>query len=101
MAEIINTTTSDAATDAWQSLGVVMAAALARYDDLSLARDTLVEQRHGQKTRAARESALERMNARAAQMGADAVVGIRFDSVVIVHGEVEYTAYGTAVKLRR
>ena len=100
MAKIINATTANAATDNWQSIGVVMAAAVARYDDLSLASHGIVEQRHGQKTRAARESALERMNARAAQMGADAVVGIRFDSVVIVHGEVEYTAYGTAVKLR-
>ena len=99
MAEIINATANEAAGD-WQNLGVVMGAAVAQYDDLSLARHEIVEQRHGQKTRAARESALERMNARAVQMGADAVVGIRFDSVVIVHGEVEYTAYGTAVKLR-
>ena len=98
MAAIINTT-ANAAMGNWQNLGVVTGAAVAIYEDLSLASDMIVEQRHGQRTRAARESALERMNASAAQMGADAVVGIRFDSVVIVSGEVEYTAYGTAVKL--
>ena len=99
MAKMFNTTT-DLPVDNRRFLGMVTGAAVAIYEDLSLASDMIVEQRHGQRTRAARESALERMNASAAQMGADAVVGIRFDSVVIVSGEVEYTAYGTAVKLR-
>ena len=99
MANMFNTTT-DLPVDNRRFLGMVTGAAVAIYEDLSLASDMIVEQRHGQRTRAARESALERMNASAAQMGADAVVGIRFDSVVIVGGEVEYTAYGTAVKLR-
>ena len=99
MAKVFNTTT-DLPVDNRRLLGMVTGAALARYEDLSLASDMVVEQRRGQRTRAARESALERMNASAAQMGADAVIGIRFDSVVVVGGEVEYTAYGTAVKLR-
>ena len=103
MAAIINTT-ANAAMGNWQSLGVVMGIAVVKYDDLTIADDSIVE-RHGQRTRAAREAALERMNARAAQMGADAVVGIRFDNSVVnsthaIRHVVEYTAYGTAVKLR-
>ena len=103
MAAIINTTANMAMGD-WQSLGVVMGIAVVKYDDLTIADDSIVE-RHGQRTRAAREAALERMNARAAQMGADAVVGIRFDNSVVnsthaIRHVVEYTAYGTAVKLR-
>ena len=53
--------------------------------------------------RRARSSALAKMNEQAKQMGADAVVGIRFDSVVAMPSHytgvqtVEYTAYGTAV----
>ena len=54
----------------------------------------------------ARQSALANMNEQAARMGANAVVGIRFDSVVFAlpypHDDrqnVEYTAYGTAVRL--
>jgi len=47
-----------------------------------------------------RNYALNQMKTNAQKIGADAVVGMRFDSVVIVGGEVEYTAYGTAVKLR-
>ena len=105
MAEIINATANEAIGN-WQNLGVVMGIAAARYDDLTLARDLDLEL-HGQIARAARESALERMNAQAAQKGASVVVGIRFDSVVVKpshpYGQeqiVEYTAYGTAVKLR-
>lgn len=50
----------------------------------------------------ARKSALEYMNGHAAQMGADAVVGIRFDSIAVAQDYndcqiIEYTAYGTAV----
>ena len=102
MAAIINTT-ANAAMGNWQNLGVVMGVAVARYDDLTIAEDSVVE-RHGQRTRAAREAALERMNERAAQIGADAVVGIRFDNAIVnsthaIRHVVEYTAYGTALKL--
>ena len=51
--------------------------------------------------KAVRFSALERMNKQAKEeMGADAVVGIHYDSAVFANNRVEYTAYGTAVKLR-
>ena len=103
MAAISNMTT-DAVQGNLQNLGIVMGMAVAKYDDLTLANGMPLE-RHVQRTREARESALERMNARAAQAGADAVVGIRFDNSVVnsthsITHIVEYTAYGTAVKLR-
>ena len=55
--------------------------------------------------RAARKAALDDMNAQAAAIGADAVIGIRFDNSLVsatqnINHTVEYTAYGTAVKLR-
>ena len=83
MAEIVNTTTNQVYDD-WQEVCVV----------ISVPSET-------------RESALANMNEQAAQMGADAVVGVRFDSVVkVVNAPLsdtgygtEYVAYGTAVKL--
>lgn len=53
----------------------------------------------------ARTLALKRMNKHAAETGANGVVGIRFDSSIInsthnIDHTVEYTAYGTAVRLR-
>ncbi len=47
-----------------------------------------------------REQALDRMVAHAQQMGADAVIGMRFDTVDAGQGQAtEVLAYGTAVKL--
>lgn len=46
-----------------------------------------------------REQALDRMRDRAAAMGADAVVQIRFATSEILAGAAEFTAYGTAVRL--
>ena len=47
----------------------------------------------------AREQALQRMVADATQMGADAVINIRFTPSVVAQGASEMLAYGTAVKL--
>lgn len=47
----------------------------------------------------AREQALQRMVADATQMGADAVINIRFTTSVVAQGASEMLAYGTAVKL--
>jgi uncharacterized protein YbjQ (UPF0145 family) len=49
---------------------------------------------------ASRETAIERMVEHARSLGADAVVGIRFDSAALADGWAEICAYGTAVKLR-
>ena len=55
--------------------------------------------------RAARKAALDDMNAQAAKIGANAVIGIRFDNSLVssthnINHTLEYTAYGTAIKLR-
>ncbi|MCL3780288.1 YbjQ family protein [Prolixibacteraceae bacterium JC049] len=47
----------------------------------------------------AREQALQRLQQDAAQMGADAVINIRFTTSMIMQGASEILAYGTAVKL--
>ena len=48
----------------------------------------------------AREQALDRMQAQAKEMGADAVCGVRFSSSQIAAGAAEVLAYGTAVKFK-
>ena len=47
----------------------------------------------------AREQALDRMIGEAAALGADAVLGIRFGTSMVMSGAAEILAYGTAVKL--
>ena len=46
-----------------------------------------------------REQALDRMQEDAARMGADAVVGVRFTTSVLMGGAAELLAVGTAVTL--
>ena len=48
----------------------------------------------------AREISLKRMEEKAAKMGADAVINIRFMTSAIMTNAAEILAYGTAVKLR-
>ena len=48
-----------------------------------------------------RRQAIDRMLQNAVQIGADAVVGMRFDSSEIGQTMTEVVAYGTAVKLKR
>ena len=47
----------------------------------------------------ARNQAIERMLEKADDMGADAVVGVRFSTAMIMQGTAEVMAFGTAVKL--
>ena len=46
----------------------------------------------------ARDIAIHRMIAEAENMGADAIVNVRFSTSAIVQGAAEVIAYGTAVK---
>lgn len=46
-----------------------------------------------------REQALDRMAEQAAEMGANAIVGLRFTTSMIMNGAAELLAYGTAVRL--
>jgi uncharacterized protein YbjQ (UPF0145 family) len=47
----------------------------------------------------AREEAYERMVRHAREMGADAVIGMRYDATEFAQNVTEVLAYGTAVKL--
>jgi uncharacterized protein YbjQ (UPF0145 family) len=48
-----------------------------------------------------REQALIRMQDKAKELGAVAVVGVRFQTSMILSGTAELLVYGTAVKLAR
>lgn len=48
-----------------------------------------------------REEALSRMIRQAEEIGADAVVGIRFSSAQVISGAAEFLVYGTAVKVQK
>lgn len=48
----------------------------------------------------AREQALQRMIEDAQKLGADAVIGVRIATSMIMQGASEVMAYGTAVKLK-
>ncbi|MGF1764207.1 heavy metal-binding domain-containing protein [Aliivibrio kagoshimensis] len=48
----------------------------------------------------ARNVAIERLVSQARELGADAVVGIRFTTSAIMDGSSEIMAFGTAVKLQ-
>jgi uncharacterized protein YbjQ (UPF0145 family) len=48
-----------------------------------------------------REDAFERMLQHAAQEGADAVIGVRYDATEVMQGVTEVLCYGTAVQLQK
>ena len=48
----------------------------------------------------ARNQAVERMLDKADELGAHAVVGVRFSTAMVMQGTAEVMAYGTAVKIR-
>jgi uncharacterized protein YbjQ (UPF0145 family) len=49
----------------------------------------------------AREQAIDRMVADAEGLDADAIIGIRFTTAMVMRGASEILAFGTAVKLRK
>jgi uncharacterized protein YbjQ (UPF0145 family) len=49
----------------------------------------------------AREMAINRMISQAAQMGADAIINVRYSTTSVVGSAAELLVYGTAVKLSR
>lgn len=48
-----------------------------------------------------RSDAFERMLQHAAEAGADAVIGVRYDATEVMDGVTEVLCYGTAVKIER
>ncbi|MFH0808450.1 MAG: YbjQ family protein [archaeon] len=53
-----------------------------------------------QMTTQSREEAFNRMVNQAIEMKADAIIGVRFSTSMIMQGAAEMLAYGTAVKLK-
>ncbi len=51
-------------------------------------------------TRDAREEAYNRMVNEAIKLKADAIIGVRFSTSVVMQGASEMLAYGTAIKLK-
>ena len=49
----------------------------------------------------ARQHAYDRMVQHAQEMGADAIIGMRYDATEFAQSMTEVLAYGTAVKIRR
>jgi uncharacterized protein YbjQ (UPF0145 family) len=49
---------------------------------------------------AARQDAFKRMAAQAREIGADAIIGMRYDATEFMQGTTEVLAYGTAVTLK-
>lgn len=49
----------------------------------------------------AREQSIDRMISEADELGADAIVNLRFMTAMVMKGASEILAYGTAVKLRK
>ncbi len=47
-----------------------------------------------------REIALQRMMKQAEQLGADAIICVRFTSSSVMQGAAEVTAYGTAIRFK-
>jgi uncharacterized protein YbjQ (UPF0145 family) len=50
---------------------------------------------------AARHDAFALMLSHATELGADAIIGMRYDATEFMQGATEVLAYGTAVKIRR
>lgn len=48
-----------------------------------------------------REQALDRMRAEAVEVGAHAIVGVRFTTSTVLQGAAEILVYGTAVRVER
>jgi len=55
---------------------------------------------YSEMTSQSRDEAFNRMVNQAIEMGADAIIGMRFMTSMVVQGASEMLAYGTAVKLK-
>ena len=48
-----------------------------------------------------REQSIQRMKKRAKELGADGILGVRFQTSMIIQSTAELLVYGTAVKLSK
>jgi uncharacterized protein YbjQ (UPF0145 family) len=107
MVEVITTTTSEIpGKKIVKILGVVKGNTIrARHlgSDIGASLKTLVGgeiKGYTSMTTQAREEAFNRMINEAIDVGADAVINIRFSTSMIMQGAAEMLCYGTAVKLK-
>ena len=106
MAEIITTTTSEIpGKKVTQILGVVKGNTIRARN---VGRDVMAGfknivggeiKSYTQMTTQAREEAFNRMVNQAVDLGANAVINVRFATSMVMQGAAEMLAYGTAVKL--
>ena len=85
MVEGSTVRTKNVAHDVFASVKRVMGGELTSYTDL---------------LREARAEAMQRMNAQAAERGANAIIGVRMTSSSVAAGASEILAYGTAVMVK-
>ena len=85
MVEGSTVRTKNVAHDVFASVKQVMGGELTSYTDL---------------LREARAEAMQRMNAQAAERGANAIIGVRMTSSSVAAGASEILAYGTAVMVK-
>lgn len=103
---IVTTTETVAGRDIEKTLGVAKGSTVRARNvgrDIGAGLKSLVGgevKTYTQMTTAARDEAYNRMVNQAIEMGADAVVGVRFTTSMVMAGASEMLAFGTAVKLR-
>lgn len=103
---IVSTTEQIAGTEVSEVLGVVRGSTVRARNigrDIGAGLKGIVGgevKTYTEMTAAARDEAYNRMVNEAVDMGADAVVGVRFSTSLVMTGASEMLAYGTAVKLR-
>lgn len=103
---VVVTTETVAGKEITESLGIVKGSTVRARNvgrDIGAGLKSLVGgevKTYTEMTMAARDEAFNRMVNEAISMGADAVVGVRFTTSVVMTGASEMLAFGTAVKLR-
>ena len=103
---MILTTTESISGKSYETLGLVKGSTIQTVNalkDFGAGLKTLVGgelKKYNEMMEKARDIAVNRMIDEASQMGADAIIGVRFTTSSIMQSAAEVMAYGTAVKLQ-
>ncbi len=103
---MILTTTESIQGKSYETLGIVKGSTIQTVNaikDIGAGLKTLVGgelKKYNEMMEKARDIAVKRMIDEASQMGADAIVCVRFTTSSIMQSAAEVMAYGTAVKLQ-
>lgn len=104
---IVTTTETVAGKDVSEVLGIVKGSTVRARNigrDIGAGLKSIVGgeiKTYSQMTASARDEAYNRMVNQALELGADAVVNVRFTTSMVMAGASEMLAYGTAVKLQQ